>query len=105
MAKNIKKTSKKSLQKKSKIEKHRQINPGLPAGLVTIALSKEDLDTFANLMSICAKTFEQLAVQAATNKDEENFLILQARHKLSSLFAATLIGASGMPEPTSRDVH
>lgn len=79
--------------------------PDIPLGLVSLAMSKEDMNTFANLMSICAKTFEQLALQAAQENDEASFGILQARHRLSSVFAEKLAEACRMPEPISRDFH
>lgn len=86
-------------------EEVRKVAPEIPPGLVSIAMSKEDMQTFANLMSICAKTFEKLAMQAIQENDDATFNVLQARHRLSSLFAEKLVDACKMPEPVSRDFH
>lgn len=83
----------------------RKIAPEVPEGAVSVVLSREDMRTFANLLSITAKTFEGLALKAAQENDEASFGILQARHRLSSLFAEKLVDACQMPEPISRDFH
>lgn len=83
----------------------RKVAPPIPEGMVSIVMSHEDMRTFANLMSITAKTFDKLALQAAQENDEPSFTILHARHKLSSVFAEKLVEACKMPEPVSRDFH
>lgn len=83
----------------------RKVAPEVPEGAVSVVLSYEDMRTFANLLSITAKTFEGLALKAAQENDEASFTILQARHRLSSLFAEKLVDACKMPEPISRDFH
>src|SRR5574343_146502 len=101
-----KKNSKKSAETtKTTTSEVRKIAPDIPPGLVSIAMSKDDMQTFANLMSICAKTFERLAMQAAQENDEATFSVLQARHRLSSVFAEKLVEACKMPETISRDFH
>lgn len=82
-----------------------KIAPAIPEGMVSLAMSKEDMRTFANLLSICAQTFEKLALQAAQGNDEASFSILQARQNLSSVFASKLVETCRMPEPISRDFH
>lgn len=79
--------------------------PEIEPGLVSLAFTPEDLRTFANLMSITAKTFEKLAMDAAQGNDEAAFTVLQARYRLSSVFADRLVDACKMPEPVSRDIH
>lgn len=86
-------------------EEVRKVAPAIPPGLVSIAMSKEDMQTFANLMSICTKTFEKLAMQAIQENDDATFNVFQTRHRLSSLFAEKLVDACKMPEPVSRDFH
>lgn len=103
MAKDTKKSLKKSA-KKTKTDV-RKVAPAVPEGMISVVMSFEDMRTFANLMSICAKTFHQLALEAAQANDEPSFTILQARHKLSSVFAEKLIESCKMPEPVSRDFH
>lgn len=98
----LKKTPKK---KTPKVETVRKVAPEIPTGLISVAMSKEDIHTFANLLSICAKTFEELALQAAQENNEGLFAILQARHRLSSVFAERLVEICKMPEPVSRDFH
>ena len=106
MAKDTKKSLKKSA-KKTKTQKAdvRKVAPAVPEGMISVVMSFEDMRTFANLMSICAKTFHQLALEAAQANDEPSFTVLQARHKLSSVFAEKLIESCKMPEPVSRDFH
>jgi hypothetical protein len=73
--------------------------------MVSIAISEVDLLTFANLMVICAKTFESLALKAAEENDNTSFRQLQARFQLSTAFASKLSDCVKMPEPISRDMH
>jgi hypothetical protein len=109
MAKDTKKSSKNSTEEvkttETKTEEVRKVAPNIPPGLVSIAMSHEDMQTFANLMSICAKTFEKLALDAAQTNDEASFAVLKARYQLSSAFAEKLVEACRMPEPISRDFH
>ena len=79
--------------------------PPIEEGMVSIAFSPTDLATFANLMTVCAKTFEALALQAAEQNDVQSFRTLQARLQLSSAFASKLSDSVRMPEPVSRDMH
>lgn len=103
----------KIMKKKSKsLKKTQTTKTEIPAkaaeiepGLVNVAFSPEDLKTFANLMSITAKTYEKLAMDAAQGNDEAAFTVLQARYRLSSVFAERLLSAYKMPEPISRDIH
>lgn len=83
----------------------RKVAPPMPEGMISIVMSHEDMRTFANLMSITAKTFDKLALEAAQQNDEASFTILSARHRLSSVFAEKLVEACKMPEPVSRDFH
>lgn len=102
MAKDTKKNSKKS---KTSTNSEEKLAPPIDPGMVNVAISETDLVTFANLMSICAKTFEQLAIKAAEQNDEASFRTLQARYQLSSAFAQKLVECTKMPEPISREVH
>jgi hypothetical protein len=102
------KTTKKKTQTKKKIAKTEEIAkraPPIQEGLVSIAMLPSDLTTLTNLMSICAKIFEEQALLAMHQGDENRFTILSARHKLSSMFADKFVEFSKMPEPESRDVH
>ncbi len=72
---------------------------------MSVALTPEELITFANLMSVTAKTFENLAMQAAKDNDDNAFTILSARYKLSSFYATKLAETLKIPEPISRDYH
>lgn len=83
----------------------RKVAPPMPEGMISIVLSYEDMRIFANLMSLTAKTFEKLALQAAQENDEPSFTVLQSRQRLSSVFAEKLVEACKMPEPISRDFH
>ncbi len=105
MPKVTKKKSKTSTTEKKTTSEVVKKAPEIEPGLVTLALSPEDLRTFANLMSITAKTYEKLAMDAAQGNDEAAFAVLQARHRLSSIFAERLVNACKMPEPVSRDIH
>lgn len=89
----------------TKSERPVKVAPPVPEGMLSLVMSKEDLQTFANLLSICAQTFEQLALKAANENDENAFTILQARHKLTSAFASKVVETCRMPEPISRDFH
>lgn len=64
-----------------------------------------DLATLTNLMTICAKLFEDQAMAALQQNDEQNYAISAARHKISSMFADRFVEFCKMPEPESRDVH
>ena len=98
-SKTLKKTSPK------KIEEMPKPAPPIEPGYVNVMMSPEDLRTLANLMTITSKTFEKLAMDAAQANDEPTFTVLQARYKLSKVFAERLAEAYHMPEPISRDVH
>lgn len=100
MAKGTKKNS-----KKSKTEEVKKPAPPVPEGMVSIVMDKDDLKTFANLLSICSRTFEELAMQAAADQKEAEFTVLKARCQLSAMFANKLVEAVKMPEPISRDFH
>jgi len=91
--------------KKKKVEEKHVVVPPLPTGIVNIPFTREELATFASLMSICAQTFENLAIQAAAQNDDTASTVLSARHKLSNMYAARLIESFSMGEPESRDVH
>ena len=79
--------------------------PPVGPGVATIFIQESDLLTFANLMTICAKTFETLALDAAEKNDQVAFRVLQSRHSLSMAFAHKLAECVKMPEPISRDNH
>jgi hypothetical protein len=72
---------------------------------VHVAFSKADLLTFTNLMSICAQTFEQLALAAAKENQTGSFDILAARHRLCSAFATKLAAHYNIGEPESSNLH
>jgi hypothetical protein len=108
MAKVVKKT--KQTTKIEELEKtveelKRKVAPGVPPGLVSIAMLPNDLATLTNLMSICAQAFEEQALQAAQANDEQKYAVLSARHKLSSMFADRFVEFCRMGEPESRDMH
>lgn len=105
MAKSTKTKLKTLKKKKPKVEEVHRVAPLIPEGLISLFMSKEDMRTLANLMSVCAKTFEDLALEAAKENDDNKFSVLQARHRLCSLFAEKAIDACRMPEPISRDFH
>ncbi len=104
MAKKKADTTQKTETTKTKTE---EINkaPEIEPGLINITFSPEDLRNFANLMSITAQTFENLALQAAQQNDEVTYQILAARHRMSSLYASKLAEHYQMGEPSSRDIH
>lgn len=83
----------------------KKIAPPVPEGMTSVVMTKEDLRTFANLLSICSRTFEELAMQAAAAQNDNEFTILKARCQLSAMFANKLVEAVRMPEPISRDFH
>lgn len=105
------KVTKKSLKKRaSQTEIKRDEVVRLPAppiepGMLSLIISKVDLETFTNLMTICAKTFEEQALKAAELNDNGEFRRLQARYQLSTAFALKLADCLKMPEPESRDMH
>jgi hypothetical protein len=99
---------KKTLKTKSEKEpqQEQKVSAGpIAQGMVSIVISEEDLVTFTNLMTICAKTFEQLAYKAADDNDTTSFKTLQARYQLSTVFANKLSDCIKMPEPVSREFH
>jgi|SRR5665213_748500 len=101
MAKKIK--VKKKIKEVAAVDEH--MAPTISEGLVSIAMLPTDLITLTNLMVVCAKTFEDQAVVAASQNDEQNYLVLSARHKLSSMFASRFVEFCSMGEPESRDMH
>jgi hypothetical protein len=107
MAKKAKKTSKKKEEEVEEVEEVEEhvVLPQLPAGVVNVVFSREELAAFASLMSICAQTFQNLAVQALEAKDDNASNIFSARQKLSSAYASKLISSFSIGEPESRDVH
>lgn len=105
MPKDTKSKSKSSTTKQTKIKEGELKAPAIEPGLVSLAMTPEDLQTFANLMSITAKTYEKLAMEAAQINDEASFTVLQARYRLSRVFAERLVDACKVPEPISRDIH
>jgi hypothetical protein len=105
MAKDTKKSLKESLEKTPKTEEVRKVAPDIPEGFISIAMTKEDMQRYANLLSITAKTFEKLAMEAVNQNDEVSFSILQERHRLSYILAEKFVEACKLPEPISRDIH
>lgn len=107
------KTKKPKKIKKTKVEAkpapqpeiQRRAFPAVPEGLVSVSMLPSDLATLANLMSICAKNFEEQALIAAQQNNENNYAILAARQKLSAMFATRFVEFIKMPEPESRDIH
>jgi len=89
----------------TKSEEPRKVAPDIPPGLVNLAMLPSDLMTLTNLMSICAKIFEEQALIAAQANDEQRYAILAARHKLSSAFADKFAETCKMGEPESREMH
>jgi hypothetical protein len=87
-----------------KVEEH-IIKPTPILDAIEISFSKEELATFANLMSICAQTFENLAQQATKANEGDAALVLSARQKLSNMYAYKLLSSYSVGEPESRDVH
>ena len=86
-------------------ETERRVMSQIPEGLVSVSMLPSDLATLANLMSICAKSFEEQALAAAKENNENNYTILAARQKLSAMFATRFVEFIKMPEPESRDLH
>lgn len=97
------KTSVKKAKPKPTLE--RKIAPPISEGLVSIAMLPSDLATLTNLMTICAQSFEEQALAAAQENNEQKYAILAARQKLSSMFASKFVEFCKMPEPQSRDLH
>jgi hypothetical protein len=91
-------------KKTKKVEEH-IVKPAPNVGAIEISFSKEELATFANLMSICAQTFENLAAQATKANESDAAIVLSARQKLSNMYAYKLLSSYGVGEPESRDVH
>lgn len=105
MAENTKKSLKRLPKKTKKTEKELLPVPPVEEGYISISMAGTDLATFANLMTICARTFEELALKSAELNDAASFRTLQARQQLSVLFANKLHECLKMPEPVSRDLH
>lgn len=93
------------MKKTKKIRAVAESVEAIEPGHINIPFSQNDLVTFANLLSICAQTFQQLALQAAKENDEKSFDILSARHQLSSILANRFVTYYKMGEPSSRGVH
>lgn len=107
MAKVVKKASKKtqkSASQKTKSEAPKAA-PAITPGLVSISMLPSELATLSNLMSVCAKIFEEQALIAAEANDEARYAILSHRHKLSSAFAHQFVEFCKIGEPESRDFH
>lgn len=79
--------------------------PHVEQDCVSISVSTSDLNTLANLLTICAKVFEQQALIAIEQQDENKFQILSARQKVSAHFADKFVEFCKMPEPLSREIH
>lgn len=91
--------------KKTKVEVDRQVAPAINPGLVSIAMMPNDLATLTNLMTICAKTFEEQAIAAAAQNNEALYAVFSARQKLSTMFADRFVEFCNLGEPESRDMH
>jgi hypothetical protein len=100
---------KKKMEPAKIVEKVDEIKPkqaaNIAPGMVSVVMTHTDLTTLSNLMTICAKTFEKLAIDAAQLNNSQDFNILNARYQLSADFAAKLANCVMMPEPISRDFH
>lgn len=105
MAKITKKSSKAKTPTATTSEEPRKVMPDVPPGLVSVAMLPNDLVILTNLMSICAKIFEEQALIAAQANDEQKYAILAARHKISSAFADKFAETCKMGEPESREMH
>lgn len=108
MAKVTKKLTKTKLKKTKKTEVAAEpvtVVPSIAPGLVSISLLPNELTTLTNLMSICAKIFEEQAMIAMQQGNEERFTILASRHKMSSMFADRFVEFCKIPEPESRHLH
>lgn len=105
MAKTTKKSKKTETTKTKSEELPKPPAPPVEPGLVTISMLPNELTTLTNLMSICAKIFEEQAMIAAQQGNDERFAVLASRHKLSSMFADRFVEFCKMPEPESRDLH
>lgn len=86
-------------------ESPRKVAPAITPGLVSISMQPTDLVTLTNLMSACAKMFEEQALVAAQQNDEKNYTIHAARCKLSSMFASQFNDFCKVGEPESREFH
>ncbi len=90
--------------KKTKSKEEQKVTAVAPVepGFISLSLSKEELETLANLLGVTARTFENLPLQAAQQNDEETYQVLAV---LSNHFASKLLEFFKMPEPSSRDIH
>lgn len=82
-----------------------QIAAPIDPSNIHIMFTKEEIDTFANLLIISAQMYQQLALSSAEQNDEKSFNILSARQKLSAMLAGKFATSSAIGEPTSRDIH
>ena len=92
-------------KKATKSKETRELAPAIEPGFIHISMNASELATLANLMSVCAKIFEEQANIAAQQNDEPRFTILNARYRLSSQFADKFVQLYKMGEPESRDMH
>lgn len=91
-----------------KTKKNKQIKPAEPtpqAGSVCLILSKEELTVLVNLMNICSKTFEALALKSAQDNDNESFNTFVNRQKLANIYINRFVSSLNMGEPNSREYH
>ena len=72
---------------------------------ITVVISEQELETLASLLVVCAETFENIAMQAMSQKDEHTTNIFAARSKLAAMYADKLKVFKDIGEPTSRDFH
>lgn len=93
-------------KKKSKpVEEVLKSAPTVQVGTINLTMSKEELNTLINLMTISAKTFETLAIRAAQEDDKSSFDVFAARQKLSNLYVSRLVASMTIGEPDSREYH
>ena len=88
-----------------KEESPRPLVPYVDPGVITFGITEEDLRTLANLMSLTASTYEQMALEAVQANDNDGYTVFQTRAKVSAEFAAKFVSMYKMPEPISRDIH
>lgn len=79
--------------------------PAIEPGFVNLSMTKEELLTFMNLLNITTQTFENLAMQAIQQNDQNSYTVLSARQKISKFYADKLVQFYKMPEPESRNIH
>lgn len=79
--------------------------PAIEPGFVNLSMTKEELLTFMNLLNITTQTFENLAIQAIQQNDQNSYTVLSARQKISKFYADKLVQFYKMPEPESRNIH